>query len=123
MSFVKTSMHFLQRSPKYETEKPYSLRFPPPGDLAHSNILREKQDIQVHSMREVAGLNLEEAGFELTTFVTSLTYEDFADGAKRIKTFVPELVNHIKDLLDAAFVLPIVSVACNRVINGDFQHH
>ncbi|KAF5686955.1 methyltransferase [Fusarium circinatum] len=110
MSSVKTSMHFLQRSPKYETEKPYSLRFPPPRDLAHSNILREKHDIQVHSMRDVAGLTLEEAGLQLTTFLSSLAYEDFADGTKRIKTFLPELASHIKDLLGAAFALPIDSV-------------
>lgn len=51
-AFVEASVHFLARDEVFEIEKPYSLRFPPGGDLPQSNIKREKFKVVMNDMRK-----------------------------------------------------------------------
>ncbi|KAF5011182.1 hypothetical protein FDECE_2668 [Fusarium decemcellulare] len=106
-SSVETSMHFLSPSPTYTVEKPYSLRFPPTGDLAQSNVIRERHSIQVSTMRGNPDLVLEKCGFELLPFPSPLSYDDFAEPMNITAKFLPQLGTEIKQLLSARHVVPI----------------
>ncbi|KAF4450028.1 tetratricopeptide repeat domain-containing protein [Fusarium austroafricanum] len=106
-SYIETFFYFLQASPKYKTEKPYSLRFPPGGDLAQSNVLREKHKIQISGMRGKADLTLENCGFEILNFLSPLTYEDFVDPMNITIRFLPDLGIRLKQLFGAHHVVPI----------------
>ena len=112
---VETSMYFLDKSPKYDTEKPYSLRFPPGPDLAQSNVLREEHTIRVDSMRDRDSLTLETSGFEVMPFPSPLSYEDFEDSDKIAHVFLPALCHKIKAHLLAQHVVALdFSVSNNR---------
>lgn len=104
---VDASMHFLQRSSKYDSEKPYSLRFPAPEGLAHSNVLSEEHQIQVKSMRNRNDLTLETCSFELMPFRSPLRYEDFEDKEKIEQVLLPALCQKLKSHLNAEHVIAL----------------
>ncbi|KAK1775514.1 hypothetical protein QBC45DRAFT_421917 [Copromyces sp. CBS 386.78] len=104
---VDASMHFLQRSSKYDTEKPYSLRFPAPEGLAHSNVLSEEHQIQVESMRDRDDLTLETSSFELMPFKSPLSYEDFESKEKIEQGLLPALCQRLKSHLNAEHVIAL----------------
>ncbi|KAJ3541339.1 hypothetical protein NM208_g4656 [Fusarium decemcellulare] len=106
-SSIETSMHFLSPSPTYTQEKPYSLRYPPPRNLAQSNVLRERHSIRLANMRGNPSLVLEQCGFELLPFPSPLSYEDFAEPLNITAKFLPQLGAEIKQLLGAHHVVPI----------------
>ncbi|KAJ5697886.1 hypothetical protein N7488_011570 [Penicillium malachiteum] len=105
--FVEASMYFLQRDPKYDNEKPYSLRFSPGNSLARSNILRERHEIKVHNMRDVPDLGIDDYGFEILPFSSTLTYSDFATEGNITGRFLPEMARKLRDHLKAAYFVPI----------------
>lgn len=92
-------MYFLARDPLFDTEKPYSLRFPPQGDLPQSNIKHERHSVAIKSLRDVPNLGLDERGFEVLETQTNMSYEDFADETKIRSVYLPEVrANLIKKL-------------------------
>lgn len=77
-------MHFLARARLFETEKPYSLRFPPDGDLPQSNIKREKFKVVMNDMRQEGPFKLERNGFQVMHMESVMKYADF-DNEEQIK--------------------------------------
>ncbi|KAK8068767.1 CMCJ-like methyltransferase [Apiospora phragmitis] len=79
-----SDIHYLENHKLYETEKPYSLRFPPNGipQLPQSNVRRDRHQIQLRSIRENTDLRLDSCGFELLLFPCALSYQDFEDRQK-----------------------------------------
>lgn len=104
---VETSMYFLEKSPKYDMEKPYSLRFPPGDDIAQSNVLREEHRIRVDSMRGRNDLALETSGFEVMPFTSPLSYQDFENPDKIAHDLLPALCRNLKAHLGARHVVAI----------------
>lgn len=104
---VETSMYFLEKSSKYDAEKPYSLRFPPGDDLAQSNILTEEHRIRVDSMRGRNDLALETSGFEVMSFTSHLTYRDFENPDKIAHGLLPAMCRKLKEHLKARHVVAI----------------
>jgi hypothetical protein len=123
---VEAFMHFLRRSPKYETEKPYSVRFPLGDGLEQSNILRDKCLLQINTMRGRHDLTLEECGFEVMRFSSALSYEDFDDPESISGVYLPEVCKKLKQHLSAAHVIPIdfaVSMAnVPSFVTGNRRH-
>jgi hypothetical protein len=78
-------MYFLARDKLYETEKPYSLRFPPDGDLLQSNIKREKFGLTMQDIRKGEPPVLEKTGFEIMPMNSAMARADF-DNEELVKT-------------------------------------
>ncbi|KAK8084483.1 hypothetical protein PG997_005754 [Apiospora hydei] len=112
---VVSEMHYLEQQKLYETEKPYSLRFPPNGipQLPQSNVKRERHQIQLHSMRQRKDLTLDSCGFELLVSPCSIPYEDFANPQRIQDTYLPNLGHNLKIALGAKLVIPLDS--CGQV--------
>ncbi|XDG08251.1 hypothetical protein ABKA04_007866 [Annulohypoxylon sp. FPYF3050] len=104
---VDVSMYFLKKAPKYDKEKPYSLRFPPGDNLAQSNILREERMIRVDSMRGKDNLTLETSGFEVMPFSSPICYEDFENSDKITQVLLPALCQKLKSHLNAQHVIAL----------------
>jgi hypothetical protein len=84
-------VHFLARDKLFEIEKPYSLRFPPDGDLPQSNIKREKFRVVMNDMRKGEPPTLEQNGFQIMDMESAMHYPDF-DDEERIKSlYLPEV--------------------------------
>jgi hypothetical protein len=84
-------VHFLARDKLFEIEKPYSLRFPPDGDLPQSNIKREKFRVVVNDLRKGEPPALEQNGFQIMNMESAMRYSDF-DDEERIKSlYLPEV--------------------------------
>ncbi|KAK6855172.1 CmcJ-like methyltransferase [Apiospora arundinis] len=106
---VISDMHFLERNEMYETEKPYSLRFPPNGmpEFPQSNVKRDKHQIQLRSMREATNLNVDTCGFELLHSPCTISYQDFEDRKKIQDIYLTDLCGDLKTALKANLVIPL----------------
>ncbi|PMD20216.1 hypothetical protein NA56DRAFT_671594 [Hyaloscypha hepaticicola] len=88
---VEASMHFLARDKLFEIEKPYSLRFPPDGDLPQSNIKRGKFKVVINDMRRGELPTLEQNGFQIMDMESSMHYSDFEDEEQIKSLYLPEV--------------------------------
>lgn len=84
-------MHFLARDRLFDHEKPYSLRFPPEGDLAQTNIKRERHAVTIRNLREKPRSAFDDCGFEVVQTESKMAYEDFADEGKIRSIYLPEV--------------------------------
>ncbi|PVH83071.1 hypothetical protein DL98DRAFT_558939 [Cadophora sp. DSE1049] len=103
-SSVQTSLYFLARDELFKTEKPYSLRFPPDGDLPQSNIRREKFEVSINDIRKGESPTLERNGFQVMNMQSAMCYEDFADEKMIKDVYLPELQNALMKELDGRHV-------------------
>jgi len=60
-------MHFLARDPRYQHEKPYTLRYAPSpeDDFPQSNIERIEHELRFHDLRSYPDLKYEQCGFTI----------------------------------------------------------
>jgi hypothetical protein len=101
---VEASLYFLARDKLFEIEKPYSLRFPPDGDLPQSNIKREKFRVVMNDMRKGEPPTLEQNGFQIMDMESAMRYPDF-DDEERIKSlYLPEVESALLKELGARHV-------------------
>ncbi|KAK0726509.1 hypothetical protein B0T21DRAFT_403531 [Apiosordaria backusii] len=104
---VQSWMYFLQRDPKFETERVYELRRQKPTKkVPQTNMILEKvEDIPIHDVRP----QLEECSFDTTGFFlldmdTGLVAEDFDERSKVMAVFLPQLAAAVKEKLNASRV-------------------
>jgi hypothetical protein len=118
-------MYYLQRTPLYDAEKPYTMRYQPDEEegIPQTNFVKVKKPLTVRSMRhcspqpgsdsdsENAGVTdksgtfkLEECGFQKIRLESQLTYEEFWDNEKVQKTYVQEVKSALKRELGAKYV-------------------
>ncbi|MCJ1307426.1 hypothetical protein MMC25_001072 [Agyrium rufum] len=102
--FVEASVHFLAREKVFEIEKPYSLRFPPDGDLPQSNIKREKFKVVINDMRKGERPALEQNGFQIMDMESTMYYSDFDDEEQIKSLYLPEVEAALLKELDARHV-------------------
>jgi hypothetical protein len=102
---VEANVHFLARDKLFEIEKPYSLRFPPEGDLPQSNIKREKFRVVMNDMRKKGEApTLQQNGFQIMHMESDMRYADF-DDEERIKSlYLPEVESALLKELGARHV-------------------
>lgn len=101
---MEASIYFLGRDKLYETEKPYSLRFPPDGDHPQSNIRREKFKVTINDMRKGEPPALESNGFQVMELQSAMDYEDFANEDMIQSVYLPELQTSLMETLGAKYV-------------------
>jgi hypothetical protein len=103
---VVAKMHFLAQDPKYEYEKPYTLRYKPSGNIPQTNIAREAHQIEFLDMRDHVGpdgdLRYEDCGFTVAKLEGgAMSYEDFADREKIEGLHADEVLAAVRGALGA----------------------
>ena len=91
---IATEIYHLKELPTYAAEKPYTMRYVPDGEVAVTNVQREKHLIKVKDMRDnIANnlLHLNRNGFTMSPVTTKMSYEDYDDPDKIINVYVPAL--------------------------------
>lgn len=81
---LETGLYFLAQDSKYDTEKPYTVRFDPKGKFPYTNIDNVKHDVELTNLRPILNdspdkFTLEHNGFEIMTIPERMTYDDFND--------------------------------------------
>ncbi|KAK1456504.1 methyltransferase CmcJ [Colletotrichum cuscutae] len=116
-SCLTAQLHFLARNPKYEYEKPYTLRYiPSPKDgLSQSNIDRVQHEVKFNDLR-LRSLDYSECGFTVTDCSSTLQYDDYADTDKIEKIHAPEVMVAVRLALGATSVDLL-----DYVVELDFQ--
>jgi len=126
-------MYYLERTPLYDVEKPYTMRYEPNEEegIPQTNFVKVKKPLTVRSMRhsfpysfsdnsspapdsgssgaenaeDKSGLfKLEECGFQKIRLESQLTYEEFWDNEKVQETYVQEVKSALKRELGAKYV-------------------
>lgn len=91
---ISTEIYHLQELPRYASEKPYTMRYTPEGQIPVSNVLREKHVLEVSNMREDPDrYQVESNGFTVCTLGTKLEYEIFDSHEKITTVYFRELEN------------------------------
>ena len=102
---LEADLYFLARNPRYNHEKPYSMRYPPHISIDQSNILHERHTISIHNMRpHLEDLDFNECGFGLMSLESQMSYEDFKDQSKIHTVYLEELKQALKKDLGASHV-------------------
>ncbi|CCC14295.1 hypothetical protein SMACR_08858 [Sordaria macrospora] len=105
-STVMSTMWYLERSPLYDTEKPYSMRYNPDDGVPQSNFQKIRCPVKVKSMREPGAgpFRLDECGFQLIQLHSSLEPDDFWDQERVQSVYIQEVKEALKKELGAKYV-------------------
>ena len=100
------SLHFLARDPKYDTVKPYTVRFDPKGKFPHTNIQNVKHDVKLFNLRLVLESSSEQItwdrhGFQVIKTHNDMTYEDFNDEHILGAVHIPHVLSRLQTKLRA----------------------
>ena len=102
---VQTQVYFLKQDPKYDDEKPYSLRYTPPDGFPRANVLLECHDVMVEDIRPIRdSLSIETNGFAIMNYNTAMCYDDFDDEDKVKTIYLRELSEALRTYLKATRV-------------------
>ncbi|KAK4175416.1 hypothetical protein QBC36DRAFT_189998 [Triangularia setosa] len=104
---VQSWMYFLQKDPKFETERVYELRRQKPTKkIPQTNMLLEKvEGIPIYDVRpQLEQCSFNTTGFFLLDMDTGLVAEDFDQRSKVMNVFLPQLAAAVKDKLNASRV-------------------
>ena len=104
-SSVTASIYFLARNDIFNTEKPYSMRYPPTTGLPQSNVIHDERRISVENMREhLEYLKFEDCGFGFITLHSKMAYDDFSQREKIKTIYLKEIAESLKTALGAFHV-------------------
>ncbi|CAK7234179.1 hypothetical protein SEUCBS140593_008853 [Sporothrix eucalyptigena] len=105
-------MHFLTRDPKYEHEKPYTLRYTPTPEsgIPQTNIARVEHPVVFHDFRGRTDLVYDECGFGFATLADNkgkdgsepFSYDDYAHSDRIENAHAPRVLQAIRAALGAA---------------------
>lgn len=106
-------MYFLSRDPVFDTVKPYSLRYPPNGDLPQSNIKRVKNKIMLKNIREHQDvLQFDQSGIGLLEIKSRMTFDDFANEERLSQVYTEEIRESLQAKLGAKHVIVMDYAVC-----------
>jgi hypothetical protein len=98
-------MVFLERSPTWESTKPYNLQYYPQEDFPMHNHKHSEELVLVRNIQDRDHPpTLDREGFELRQLKTDMTYEDFKSEEKIQEVYCTELEEHFADVLGANHV-------------------
>lgn len=102
---INTEIYHLQELPRYESEKPYTMRYVPEGGTAVSNVRREKHMLRVKNIRDTKHeYTLDRNGFMISRLPTRLDYAIFDSQEAIEKEYFPELETILLDLFPGSTV-------------------
>jgi len=101
---IRTKAHFLAKDDLYKTEKPYSLRFPPPAGFPRQSTKLEEHDIIVRDARSTGTLNFTVEGCTVLDIQTSMSYEDYNNEDRICKIYLNEVATRLRKFFDASKV-------------------
>lgn len=104
---VETRLFFLQKDELYKTQKPYSIKYTPHGDIPQNNIKgMAGNGIVIRDLRpEQDALDILRHGMQIVRLPQVMPYEDFADRDKVLSTFFPDVQRCLADLFGTDNVL------------------
>jgi hypothetical protein len=121
---VQASIHFLRRNAHFAQEKPYILRYlPDTPELPVNNVEFDNVTaVTILDLRpRLDSINFDSSGIAVTKIDIGMTYEDFSDAAKIEFEYLPQLKQHVRQLLGAksVTVIPhIVGTAGSSQLSG-----
>ena len=110
---MEVDMYFLARNPLFETEKPYTMKYPPRTKIPQTNVQRVVEKITVNDMRcfdSIAGPTFNTHGFEKLKFESSMSYEDFENRDKVDSTHAAEISEAVRQRFGATHVHAIDTI-------------
>lgn len=117
---VRGRMHFLTRDPKYDREKPYTLRYAPPPEsgIPQTNIERVEHPLVFRDFRGRDDLRYDECGFGVVTLpkeaaaaeaakaaetaAPPFSYDDYAHADRIEGVHAPQVLDAVRRALGAA---------------------
>ena len=118
---MSTTLYYLGPREDFENEKPYFINYPVSG---FSGALQTNMNhlpykgIQIHDIRDnEADFHLDTQGFQLVKHSTNLSNEDFEDDATIRARYYPEMVQLVKDELQATKVFVFEHTVCRLRIS------
>ena len=102
---IHADLHFLSKDRIYNSEKPYTMRFPPHIAIPQSNIHRETHNVTIRSLRPYLGrLSLDQCGFDVMSLKSQMSYKDFGDDSKISSLYLEELRQAFQSTLGASHI-------------------
>jgi hypothetical protein len=101
---IRTTAHFLTRNDLYRTEKPYSLRFPPPEGFSRQSTQLEEHEISVQDIRKSKPLSFALEGCTVLGLQSSMKYEDYDDEEKVKVIYLKEVAGCLREFFGASKV-------------------
>jgi hypothetical protein len=100
---VTTTLVFLRRESKHNTEKPFKLQYDPGEGLPRTNCINEgTNDITIHDFRgKEEDFTLEQQGFAVRSLRSKLEPDEFLDDDKVKSVYYDELKELVKRELGA----------------------
>ena len=99
---VHSSLFFLKRDPRYDSEKVYDVRRKYASKMPRTNVqLDLVKDIEIQDMRDKE-CSLTTNGFFLLNFGSKMQAEDFQERSTLQGIFFPQLAHAIKQSLNAS---------------------
>ncbi|RDW60546.1 hypothetical protein BP6252_11929 [Coleophoma cylindrospora] len=94
MDTIHTTAHFLSPIDLYKTEKPYSLRFPPPDGFPRQSTKLEEHKIVVRDVRKSRPLSFAKEGCTVLRLDSRMKYDDYEE-EQTIKDVYLSEVSHL----------------------------
>lgn len=101
-----TSICCLDKLELYKREKPYEMRFYPPGNFPRKNLhISTYHDIPVEDVRnQEKDLSIDKNGFRLMQINVSMNLEDFSSREAIRSQYLPQVAKSLKECLGASRV-------------------
>jgi hypothetical protein len=110
---VLTEIYHLSDSELYASEKPYTMRYAPKGQMAPTNVVREKQEVTVRDLRgKEDEYNLHKDGFMVKKLQSKMAYEDYDDPTKITETYLQELEGVLNELFPGSYIDFVSYLVC-----------
>jgi hypothetical protein len=107
-------MFYLERASRYDTEKPYTMRYQPDEGIPQSNFKKIECPMKAESMRDhgVESFKFNECGFEIIELKSQLSYDEFWDNEKVKQVYIEEVKETLKKELGAKYVHVLDYAVC-----------
>lgn len=92
---ITGELGFLSRLDVYETVKPYGMRYQAPQGISQTNVVGHKLSLPVANAW-LHNMALEDCGFGLVPFSTSMDYTDFNNSMMIKNTYCAEIAEVVK---------------------------
>lgn len=105
MSIISSISFLSSVNRTFDTEKPYSLKFPPPDGLPKTNIRSHSHDQHIEDVRgQEERFSLGKNGFAIIQLQSRIQYEDFSDDSKIVDQYLPQVAETLREMFGASRV-------------------
>lgn len=120
---IRIELLYLVKDAKYDTEKPYDLRYDAGGAIPRTNMANESKSIVVHNFRPLQNSrSLQEYGFTSAKIERMLTAADFSSDKTVEAIYYPEVTKLLWKHFPGAAEIKIlehgVSISCNTTFKS-----